>query len=122
MKTCSYLVIKVGTEISPLSDRETTIVVVGDDGIIRSHFTLVSYIAILETNPVRLVGTDSPVETRIELAILGTLLLEEVVQPWRCREVCPSTESTWSEVRLYGMTLCSVRTGIDRSPLIIHTL
>ena len=122
MKTGCHLIIKVGTEIGPLSDRKTTIVVVGYDGIRSCHLALVSYVTILKTNPVSLVCTDGPVETWIQLTFLGTLLLEEVVQPWRSREVCPSTESTWSEVRLYGMTLCSIRTGINRSPLIIYAL
>ena len=122
METCSYLVIKVGTEIGPLSDRKTTIVVVGYDGIRSCHLTGISHVAILESFPITFVSTDGPIETWIQLTSCGTLLLEEVVQPWRSREVCPSTESARSKVRLYGMTLCSVRTGINRSPLIIHTL
>ena len=122
MKTGCHLIIKVGTEIGPLSDRKTTIVIVGYDGISSRHLGGVSHVAILESFPITLVGTDGPVETWIQLTFLGTLLLEEVVQPWRSRKVCPSTESTWSEVRLYGMTLCSIRTGINRSPLIIYTL
>ena len=83
MKTGCHLIIKVGTEIGPLSDRKTTIVVVGYDCISSCHLTGISHVAIFKSFPFILVGTDGPVETWIQLTSCGTLLLEEVVQPWR---------------------------------------
>ena len=109
MKTCNDCAYYIGTHISPLSDRQTTIDVISYDRLCRRHFLSITYITILEAFPVGLPCTDSPVETWVELTFLRALFLEEVVEPWRSREVSPSTVVTRAEVRLDSVTLSSVR-------------
>ena len=122
MKTSHHLVVKTCAEVSVLGNGQTTIVIVGHNVIISSHSVCIAYITILKAIPVGLISTDSPVEAGGKLTAGSTLLLEEVVEPGRSREVSPATIVTRTEVALDSRTLCSVGTGVHRCPLIVGTL
>ena len=122
VQTCHHLVVKTCAEVGVLGNGQTTIVVVGYDVIISSHSICITDISKLKAVPVGLVSTDSPVEAGIKLTAGSTLLLEEVIEPGRSREVSPATIVTRTEVTLDSRALCSVGTSVHWRPLIVGTL
>ena len=84
VKTGDHLVIETCTHVGELADRQTTIGIVGDNSIGRSHLRLVANVAerLVVVVPVCLVSTNGPIKTRVKFATLGTLLLEELIEPW----------------------------------------
>ena len=122
VQTGHHLVIQAGAEVSELGHRQTTVTVVGHHKVVGRHRRGVAHVAILKAVPVVLVGADGPVEARVERAVGGALLLEEVVEPGRCREVSPSAVVAGAEVTLDGRALRGVGTGVDGCPLVVGTL
>ena len=122
MQTCDHLVVETGTQVRILGDGQTTMVVVGNHRGIGSHRYGIADIAILKAVPLGFVGTDGPIKTGIERAIGRLLSLEELIEPGRGGEVCPSTEIARTVVTLDSMTLSGIRTGVHRCPLIVGSL
>ena len=106
-----------------LSHGQTTVVIVGHDRNVLvcpivSHLDGIDSVTILKAIPLRLVGTDSPVEARVERSLRGALCLEQIVKPGRSRKVCPTTAVARSEVTLDSRTLSSILTGVHRCPFV----
>ena len=122
MQTGDDLLIDARAKVGVLGNGQTAIVVVGHEELVGSERLLVSHVAILEAFPVVLVGADGPIEARVKLTLGGALLLEEVVEPGRSRDVGPATTVARTVVTLDGMALRSVGTGVHRCPLVVGAL
>ena len=122
VQTGDHLLIDARAEVGVLGDGQTTVVVVGHEEVVGCERLRVSHVAILEAFPVDLVGTDCPVEARVELTLGGALLLEEVVEPGRSRDVGPTTAVARTVVTLDGVALRSVGAGVHGRPLVVGAL